>query len=185
MNNSWIFRRSLILLGLVVVVGFALVVAGCSKKPEIETVVNEVIDEGDVTEDVPVPPKPEEVAPEVELPDYAAMDPSEYGVVDVFFGFDEYDLDNRAMAQLSTNARMLKEADVTVLISGHCDERGTIEYNLALGEKRAIVVRDYLISLGVPARNLKVTSYGESKPFDRGHAENAWSMNRRAHFERP
>ena len=74
---------------------------------------------------------------------------------------------------------------MTVLISGHCDERGTVEYNLALGEKRARAVKDYLVSLGVPARRLQITSYGESKPFAMGSNEAAWAQNRRAHFERP
>jgi len=117
--------------------------------------------------------------------DYAAMEPADFGVEDVYFAFDQYDLDAEAMGLLSRNARILREADVTILVAGHCDERGTIEYNLALGEKRANAVRDYLISLGVPARQLRVTSYGENKPFARGSDENAWALNRRAHFTRP
>jgi len=125
--------------------------------------------------------EPEEAA----RPDYAEMSPSEYGVEDVFFAFDEYDLDREAMSILSANARTLREADVVVMVSGHCDERGTVEYNMALGEKRALAVRDYLVSLGVPARNLRTTSYGKSKPFAMGHNEEAWAKNRRAHFERP
>ena len=75
------------------------------------------------------------------------------------------------MGVLTKNARILKEAGVTVMVAGHCDERGTIEYNLALGEKRAKAARDYLVSLGVPAGNLRVTSYGESRPFSNGHGE--------------
>jgi peptidoglycan-associated lipoprotein len=113
------------------------------------------------------------------------MEPAEFGVEDVFFAFDQYELDGEAMSILSRNARILREADVLVLVSGHCDERGTVEYNLALGEKRANAVRDYLVSLGVPTRNLRVTSYGESSPFAMGHDEDAWALNRRAHFERP
>jgi peptidoglycan-associated lipoprotein len=89
------------------------------------------------------------------------------------------------MGVLSRNARILREIDVTVLIEGHTDERGTVEYNLALGERRAIAVKDYLVSLGVPARRLQVTSYGESRPFAMGSNENAWAQNRRAHFARP
>ena len=186
MNRSWIFRRSLVLMSLVLVLGLALVVGGCSKKPDVETNPEDTLDTEEIADQVPPPVVPEDVtAPEVEGPDYSAMDPSEYGVTDVFFAFDKYDLDNKAMALLAGNARAMKNAGVAVLISGHCDERGTIEYNLALGEKRAIVVRDYLISLGVPAGNLRYTSYGESKPFDLGHDEAGWGMNRRAHFERP
>ena len=119
------------------------------------------------------------------MPNYGAMDPQDYGIEDVFFAFDKYDLDAESMSILAANARILREAGVTILISGHCDERGTVEYNLALGEKRANAVRDYLVSLNVPARLLRITSYGESKPFMYGHNEDAWAMNRRAHFERP
>ena len=186
MNSSWIFRRSTALLGLMLILGLALVLSGCSKKPQIEMEPEETMGSDEIAEEVPPPPVPEvDTTPEPVVPDYASMDPSEYGVTDVFFGFDEYELDNKSMALLAGNARALKNAGVPVLISGHCDERGTVEYNLALGEKRAIVVRDYRISLGVKASNLRVTSYGESKPFDQGHDEDAWAMNRRAHFERP
>jgi peptidoglycan-associated lipoprotein len=184
MNSSWIFRRSLVLLSFVLVMG--LVVGGCSQKPAVEVDPEAGMGTEEIAEQVPTPVVPEVVeTPVVETPDYASMDPSEYGVTDVFFAFDEYELNNQAMALLAGNARALKTAGVPILISGHCDERGTVEYNLALGEKRAIVVRDYLISLGVSGRNLRITSYGESKPFDRGHDEGAWNMNRRAHFERP
>ena len=117
-----------------------------------------------------------------EGPDYPNLDPSEYGVQDVYFAFDQYDLDDESMGLLSRNARAMKEAGVVILISGHCDERGTIEYNLALGEKRSRAVRDYLVSLGVPAGQLKITSYGESKPFSQGSNEDAWSKNRRSEF---
>ncbi|MCP4572033.1 MAG: OmpA family protein [bacterium] len=140
---------------------------------------------GDATETVPptVTPETPEV-PEVEAPDYAELPPSEYGVDDVFFAFDEYDLSDATMSTLTRNARILREADVVVVIEGHCDERGTVEYNLALGEKRAKAVKDYLVSLGVPAANLEITSYGESKPFAQGSSDYAWTQNRRAHFAR-
>jgi peptidoglycan-associated lipoprotein len=69
-----------------------------------------------------------------------------------------------------------------ITIEGHCDERGTAEYNLALGDRRALAARDYLVSLGVPAARLATVSYGKEFPFDAGHQEAAWSLNRRAHF---
>ena len=75
--------------------------------------------------------------------------------------------------------------EVIILLEGHCDERGTIEYNLALGEKRAKAVRDYLVTMGVASSRLRVTSYGESRPFALGSSETAWAKNRRAHFARP
>jgi len=186
MNRGWISRSTLLTLGLVLIVAFGLLMTGCGSKPDVETEPEtEAEDQGQVEEIPPTIQGEETDTIEDTMPDYASMDPSEYGVEDVYFAFDQYDLDNEAMGILSRNARALREANVLVLVSGHCDERGTIEYNLALGEKRAKAVRDYLVSLGVPARNLRVTSYGESKPFARGHTEDAWAMNRRAHFERP
>jgi peptidoglycan-associated lipoprotein len=68
------------------------------------------------------------------------------------------------------------------LIEGHCDERGTPEYNLALGERRAVAVRNYLVSLGIPKGVLSTVSFGEERPLDPGHSEEAWAKNRRAHF---
>jgi peptidoglycan-associated lipoprotein len=185
MNFRWTSRSMLV--ALVLVLGMGLLFAGCGKKAPVETDTTVPVDETPVTpveDNTPVPePDPEPV--EDPGPDYSSLSPSEYGVEDVFFAFDKYDLDGEAMSILSKNARILREADVLILISGHCDERGTVEYNLALGEKRANAVRDYLVSLGVPSRNLRVTSYGESAPFARGHSENDWALNRRAHFERP
>jgi len=183
MNFSRISRS--VLMVLVFVLGLGLLFAGCSKKAEVETE-PQIPAADQQVQDVPPPPTPEPEPEPVETkPDYSSMDPSEFGVEDVFFAFDQYDLDGEAMGILSKNARIMREADVIILISGHCDERGTVEYNLALGEKRANAVRDYLVSLGVPSRNLRVTSYGENAPFVRGHNEDAWALNRRAHFERP
>lgn len=102
---------------------------------------------------------------------------------DVFFDYDKYDLRSDARQLLQDNARYLKEnSGFSVLLEGHCDERGTNEYNLALGERRADAVRSYLIDLGVDGSRLSTISYGEEKPFALGHTENAWSQNRRVHF---
>jgi len=181
--NRWNNSKMLAVLGLVAILALGTLVSGCGKKAEIETDATAV--EPAPTETVPPQPVPEPTVPEVTKPDYAGLDPVEYGVGDVFFAFDEYELSTEAMSTLARNARILREADVTVMISGHCDERGTVEYNLALGEKRANAVKDYLVSLGVSPARLRVTSYGESKPFALGHTEDAWAQNRRAHFERP
>ena len=67
-------------------------------------------------------------------------------------------------------------------VEGHCDERGTVDYNLALGEQRARAARDYLVSLGVAAERVRVVSFGKERPLDAGHDEAAWAKNRRAHF---
>ena len=77
---------------------------------------------------------------------------------------------------------MKKNPRWVVTIEGHCDERGTAEYNLALGERRANTARDYLVSLGIPAARVKTVSYGKEFPFDPAHNEGAWAKNRRAHF---
>jgi peptidoglycan-associated lipoprotein len=179
-------RKALILCGLVLALALAFTLAGCSKKAPVETDTTA----GTISEPTePVTPEqPADTTPDatpIPTPDYAAMDPAEYGIEDVFFAFDVYELTDEAMNTLAANARIMREhADLTWLVEGHCDERGTVEYNLALGEKRAKAVRDYLVSLGVPARQLRVTSYGEERPFAYGHDEQAWAQNRRAHFAR-
>lgn len=160
----------------------ALVMAGCGKKPQVATEAPPP-PQTQVQPETPPPPPPPPAPPPV---DYAAMDPSEYGIEDVFFAYDVYALTEQAMATLEKNARIMKEhASVNYLVEGHCDERGTIEYNLALGEKRAKSVVDYLVSLGVPAARLRVVSYGEERPFAQGSNEAAWAQNRRGHFARP
>jgi peptidoglycan-associated lipoprotein len=101
----------------------------------------------------------------------------------VFFAFDESDLTAEARATLAANARWLRDnPDVDAWIEGHCDERGTNEYNLALGERRARAARDYLVQSGVSSTRLRTISYGEERPFALGHDESAWRLNRRAQF---
>lgn len=101
----------------------------------------------------------------------------------VFFNLDSADINSTGQAALESNAAVLKKYPTwTVTIEGHCDERGTAEYNLALGERRAIAARTYLVSLGISADRLRTVSYGKEFPFDPGHDEAAWSKNRRAHF---
>lgn len=102
---------------------------------------------------------------------------------DPFFGYDEAALGADAQAALSTSATWLKQNPAYyLLIEGHCDERGTEQYNLALGDRRASIVRDYLVTLGVDAGRIRTVSYGEERPFDPGHNESAWAKNRRAHL---
>jgi len=101
----------------------------------------------------------------------------------VYFAYDSYDLSPTSLATLRENAEVLKAyPDFHVVVEGHCDERGTIDYNLALGEKRAAAVRDYLASLGVERTRIRIITYGEERPVDPGHTEAAWSKNRRAEF---
>jgi len=104
-------------------------------------------------------------------------------VGDIFFEFDSSSLSPEAQEQLSQNAAwMQKHSRSTVIVEGHCDERGTDEYNIALGERRAEAAQGYMINLGVSGNRMSVVSYGEEKPFDPGHNEEAWARNRRAHF---
>lgn len=102
---------------------------------------------------------------------------------DVFFDYDRSALRHEAKSTLEENARWLKSQNgVKVLIEGHCDERGTLAYNLVLGERRAQSVQRYLQELGVPASQIHITSYGKERPFCREHREACWQQNRRAHF---
>ena len=100
-----------------------------------------------------------------------------------FFDLDSSELTADAQRALNDNAALLKQyAAWTVTIEGHCDERGTAEYNQALGERRAVTARAYLVSLGISADRLRTVSYGKEFPFDPGHDESAYAKNRRAHF---
>jgi peptidoglycan-associated lipoprotein len=100
-----------------------------------------------------------------------------------FFQYDSDTLDEAARGALTANASVLRANPGWVItIEGHCDERGTPEYNLALGERRAAAARDYLVSIGVAADRLQTVSYGKEFPFATGSDESAWSLNRRAHF---
>jgi peptidoglycan-associated lipoprotein len=101
----------------------------------------------------------------------------------VYFDFDQSSLTLDATTTLSANARMLTDyPDVNIRVEGHCDERGTVEYNLALGQRRAISVRNYLLNYGINPSRITVISYGKERPVDpRSNAE-AWRKNRRAEF---
>jgi peptidoglycan-associated lipoprotein len=104
---------------------------------------------------------------------------------DVFFAFDKYDLRPDARERLAKNAEFMKSEEgrgLTFTVEGHCDERGTNEYNLALGQRRALAAVDYLVSLGVESARFKTVSYGEEKPFCTESTEACWQKNRRARF---
>lgn len=104
-------------------------------------------------------------------------------VRDAFFDYDAATLSADAQDALTTSATWLKaHPDYNLLIEGHCDERGTQQYNLALGDRRANTAREYLASLGIDGSRLKTVSYGEERPFETGSNETAWAQNRRAHL---
>jgi len=101
----------------------------------------------------------------------------------LFFEYDSSEIPNDGRAVLEANAAVMKKyPSWAVTIEGHCDERGTAEYNLALGERRAVAARAYLVSLGISAERLRTVSYGKEFPFDPGHEETSYAKNRRAHF---
>ncbi len=160
-----------------IVLGISVVfLTGCPNRQRAE--VEEMPEPTEQTGGETTPPGGEE-NPAVEV------DPNAWKgeVQDVFFEFDKYELRSDARMVLQEDARYLKEhpgAEVT--LEGHCDERGTDEYNLALGQRRADAVRSYLVDLGVSGTRLKTVSYGEEKPFAMGHTESAWAQNRRVHF---
>jgi peptidoglycan-associated lipoprotein len=102
---------------------------------------------------------------------------------DVRFDYDRYNLRPDAKEIIARHAKVLLEhPDLSVRIEGHCDERGTVEYNLALGERRAQAVLDYLVAYGILRDRISVVTYGEERPLDSGHDETAWARNRRAAF---
>ena len=134
----------------------------------------------------PAAPKPE-AAPSAPPPSAArageAEKAKESPLKDVFFDFDKSVIRAEAKQSLDENARWLKaNPNATIVIEGHCDERGTREYNLALGQRRAKSVQDHLVAAGISARRIKIITYGKERPFALGHDESAWKWNRRAHF---
>ena len=137
----------------------------------------------------PPPPVREPIVPSEPLPSDAVASRSlddlnrDSPLQPVYFELDSAEINDAGRAVLQATAGVLKKYPTWVVtIEGHCDERGTKEYNLALGERRAVATRTYLISLGLDANRLRTVSYGSEFPFDPGHDEPAWHKNRRAHF---
>ncbi len=145
-----------------------LVLVGCKKKPP---------EQAPVLEPAPAPAPQKQV----EVPKQVSDMVSNFSRV--YFEFDSAALSDASRSALDANASiMAKHPDIKVEIQGHADERGTTDYNLALGQRRANAVYRYLTSKGVAASRLKVVSYGEERPLVPGHSERAWSQNRRAEF---
>ena len=134
-----------------------------------------------VAEPTVVPPEPvaEDKISSASLDDLNRNSP----LKPAYFDYDSAEIGKDAQTALDEDAATLKKyPSWTITIEGHCDERGTPEYNLALGERRAVAARAYLVSVGIPADRLRTVSYGKEFPFDPGHDEAAWAKNRRAHF---
>jgi TolB protein len=194
MRNRWVWRG-----GWLVAVTLAVVLSGACKKKQ-PPVARPIQPLATLTEPEVVPPPPPPPAPTpvsvAELPMVAPKmpdDPMASRSVDdlnresplqpAFFDYDSAELNAAARAVLDANATLLRRYPAwSMTVEGHCDERGTAEYNSALAERRAAAARTYLVSLGIPAERLHIVSYGKEFPFDPAHNEAAWAKNRRAHF---
>jgi len=172
---------------LVLLIGLGLASIGCPKKkaeppknptpaPAPQQPAQDVTPPQTYEPPTPPPPVDDPMA-------HTLMDIQNKYFADAFFDFDKYDLRSDARDALAKDADFMKaHATLRITIEGHCDERGTREYNLALGEKRANAAKDYLVALGVDAGRVSVVSYGKDRPFAMGHDEDSWAKNRRAHM---
>lgn len=190
------FSRRSKALALAITLALALVSACAKKQPPVTTPTTTPPPAVTTTGTKPSPPAPPPAPPTVPAePDPISAKPyGSYTVDDwnnpeksplkpVFFHYDSDQLDDLGRQVLQENAKLLLEYPALVItIEGHCDERGTPEYNLALGERRALATKSFLVSLGIGGDRLQTVSYGKEFPFDTGHTEDAWALNRRAHF---
>ena len=161
--------------------------AGCKKKPPTQAADARPPVTSKPTEDTQVPPPPstaprKDVEAEVLAMDIAALNKKGY-LSDAFFDYDQSDLREDARSALAADAEWLKKyPSVQVLVEGHCDERGTAAYNLALGDRRANAAREYLTSLGIDGTRVRTVSYGKERPFCTESTESCWQQNRRGHL---
>ncbi|MEN6376207.1 MAG: peptidoglycan-associated lipoprotein Pal [Smithella sp.] len=169
-------KKSLNWIGFIIVLVFSLsMFVGCAEKKAVvkEGASQEVTSKGALTGEQAVKEGAEQAAK-------AAV---EDVIKDIYFDFDKSNIRPDAREVLKTNADwFLKNSNVSIIIEGHCDERGTAEYNMALGQRRADEAKKYLVNLGVNGSTLKTISYGKERPIDPGHDEEAWAKNRRDHF---
>lgn len=165
-------KKILLILGLIAVM---IAVYGCGGNPPPPPPEEPAI----VVDTTPPPPPPPPAEPPPPPPEVIkATD-----FMTVYFDFDKYNIRGDQRAALDNNAQVLKKfPDAVIKVEGHCDERGTVEYNLALGDKRANAVKEYLVTFGIQADRIETISYGKERPVDPGHNEEAWAKNRRAEF---
>ena len=163
--------------------------AGCSSKPKPSQAPSAAPSSSAWADPLAKSNEPTEitVSPDASGPDGASVsvdDMNRRGYLkDVFFDLDRSEVRGDQREVLDQNAGWLRRhPEVRIVIEGHCDERGTAQYNMALGEKRAQTVVDYLVALGIQTSRVQVMSYGKERPFSHGHDDRAWSQNRRAHF---
>jgi peptidoglycan-associated lipoprotein len=177
-------RTTVIALGLAAAGALALS-AGCRKKPPTTTESARPPAETPAPETRVAPPpaaQPPAVESNVLSEDLRELNQKGY-LKDAYFDYDKADLRDDARSALAADAEWLKKyRSIQFLIEGHCDERGTSEYNLALGDRRANAAREYLASLGIDGSRIRTVSYGKERPFCTQSTESCWQENRRAHF---
>ncbi|MDJ0784984.1 MAG: peptidoglycan-associated lipoprotein Pal [Desulfosarcinaceae bacterium] len=188
-RNIWVVLAMLLLIP-----GLLLTTSCAKKQVQTETAVEEAVEE--VVEDTS---EEDEAARQAELERQRALEAERlaeeeakrvammalnmFQSEDLYFDFDSAVLSPMSQEVLQRKADWMNEnMDATVIIEGHCDERGTAAYNLALGERRADAAKDFMVNLGIAADRITTISYGEEKPVDPGKNEEAWAKNRRAHF---
>lgn len=188
METSWRFR-TISSIGLLFSV--VLLLSGCPKRAELAGTeatptppaapsARATQSEEVVKPSTPIQEPPAAGAPSAQQP---AMAGKESPLKDIFFDFDKSTIRNDAKSNLKEDLQWLNANPAAqITVEGHCDERGTAEYNLGLGERRAKATRDYLVAAGINAKRIKTVSFGKERPFVMGHDESAWKWNRRAHF---
>jgi peptidoglycan-associated lipoprotein len=176
--------KKLIIYALAIILVFSFAVA-CKKKPkEVPPPPPQTQEQPKVEKvEAPVVQEPQLTEEEMFLQKSLDQINREKPLGTIYFDYDRAVIRDDARATLDGNAAWLKKfRTAKALVEGHCDERGTEEYNLALGEKRAKAAQDYLLSMGIASDRIKIISYGKSQPVNPGHDESAWQMNRRAQF---
>jgi len=177
-------------IAVMVILALSLLSAGCAKKTTSSTPPESSVEIKDSSSWTPPPPPAEYSAPVNEealaaeqLAREKAAAVEELTSSTIHFDFDSYELSEESRGVLSRKADLMRKfMDVKVVIEGYCDERGTEEYNLALGERRARAAFEHLVILGVEPERMSIVSFGEERPIDPGHTESAWVQNRRAEF---
>ena len=163
-------------IGLLLTIAFLL--SGCPKGADLTGIAPQ-------SEEIIKPSTPIQEPPAIGAPSaqHPAMAGKESPLKDIFFDFDKSTMRDDAKPNLNEDLQWLNANPTEqITIEGHCDERGTAEYNLGLGERRAKAIRDYLVAAGIDARRIKTVSFGKERPFVLGQDEAAWAWNRRAHF---
>ncbi len=164
-------RKTYAILTMALLMALPLLFSGCVKSLKSEEMVKPLLP----PQEPPAKGAPSAVQPATAL--------TESPLKDIFFDFDKSNIRGDAQPILDEDLQWLRANQTAqITIEGHCDERGTAEYNLALGERRAKSTRDYLVAAAVDGKRLKVISFGKERPFVLGHDESAWKRNRRAHF---